>query len=259
MHLGLVGHQLGEDAAEAQRVVAQRRAQPVLAGGGRVALVEDQVDDLEHRRQPRLQLGAARHFEGHVRLRQRALGAHDALRDRRLGRQEGARDLAGGEAAEQAQRQRHPRLGGEHRMAGDEEQAQQVVSHRVVESGVEVGRRLALDEVAAELVVLAVEHGAAAQHVDGAVLGRLHQPGAGVVGDARLRPALEGGDERVLRQLLGEADVAHHAHQAGDDARRLDAPHTVDGAVDVARREAGVAGAQRRRSHHPAPPGRKSP
>ena len=42
--------QLGEDAAEPQRVLAQRRAHPVVAGGRRVALVEDQVDDLEHRR-----------------------------------------------------------------------------------------------------------------------------------------------------------------------------------------------------------------
>ena len=33
--------QLGEDAAEAQRVLAERRAHPVVAGGRRVALVED--------------------------------------------------------------------------------------------------------------------------------------------------------------------------------------------------------------------------
>ena len=42
------------------------RAHPVVAGGRRVALVEDQVDDLEHRRQPRGELGAARHLERHA-------------------------------------------------------------------------------------------------------------------------------------------------------------------------------------------------
>ena len=50
---GSLRRQPGEDAAQAQRVLAQGRAQPVVAGGRRVALVEDQVDDLEHRREAR--------------------------------------------------------------------------------------------------------------------------------------------------------------------------------------------------------------
>ena len=40
----LVGRELRQDAAEAQRLVAQRGAHPVVARGGRVALVEDEVD-----------------------------------------------------------------------------------------------------------------------------------------------------------------------------------------------------------------------
>jgi hypothetical protein len=39
---------------------------------------------------------------------------------------------------------------------------------------------------------------------------------------------LERGDERVLRQLLGETDVAHHPRQAGDQPRRLDAKDRLD-------------------------------
>src|SRR5688572_32643516 len=39
-----------EDAAKALRVFTQRRAHPVVAGGGGIAFVEDQVDDFEHRR-----------------------------------------------------------------------------------------------------------------------------------------------------------------------------------------------------------------
>ena len=65
--------------------------------------------------------------------------------------------------------------------------------------------------------------------VDGAVLRRRHQPGAGIVRDARLRPALERRHERLLRQILGEADVAHHANQPADQPRRLDAPDRLDG------------------------------
>ena len=128
VHLGLARRELGEDAAETQRVLAQRRSHPVVAGGRRVAFVEDQVDDLEHRRQARGQLGAARHLERNVRLGERALGADDALRDGRLGHEKGARDLVGGQAAEQAQRERDARLGREHRMAGGEDETQQVVA-----------------------------------------------------------------------------------------------------------------------------------
>ena len=46
-------------------------------------------------------------------------------------------------------------------------------------------------------------------------------------------PLLERGDERVLREVLGEADVAHDAREAGDEPRRLDPPDRVDGAMGV--------------------------
>ena len=71
---------------------------PVVAGGRRIALVEDEVDDLEHRGQARGELGAARNLERHVRLGERALRSDDALRDRRLGDEECARNLFGGQA-----------------------------------------------------------------------------------------------------------------------------------------------------------------
>ena len=97
---------------------------------------------------------------GTLRLGQRPLGAHDPLRDRRLRDEERARDLVGRQAAEQAQRQRDARLGREHRVAGGEDQAQQVVADVVVERGVEIRRRrlACCDlELAAELLVLALE------------------------------------------------------------------------------------------------------
>ena len=137
--LRLLRHELGQDAAEPQRLLAQRGPHPVVAGGRRVALVEDEVDDLEHRRQPAGAIVPARDLERHARLGQGPLGAHDALGDRRLRHQERARDLLGGQPAEQAQRERDARLGREHRMAGGEHEAQQVVADVVVERGVEIG------------------------------------------------------------------------------------------------------------------------
>ena len=156
--LGLPRRQLGQDAAEAQRVLAQRRPHPVVAGGGRVALVEDQVDDLEHRGQAGRELVAARNLEGHPRLGQRPLGPHDPLGHGRLRDQERARDLLGRQPAEQPQGERDARLGGQHRVAGGEHQAQQVVADVVGRRGLEVGRGHLLPglHLAAELLLLAL-------------------------------------------------------------------------------------------------------
>ena len=83
--LRLARHQPGEDAAEAQGVLAQLRAHPVVAGRRRVALVEDQVDDLEHGRQARARSSApCGDLERNARVGERLLGPDDALRDRRL-------------------------------------------------------------------------------------------------------------------------------------------------------------------------------
>jgi len=93
LDLGLARHQRCEDPSEAQRIRAQRRADPVLAGARRVALVEHQVEHLEHRRQALSELVSGRDLKWHARLRECALGANYALRDRALGDEKRARDL----------------------------------------------------------------------------------------------------------------------------------------------------------------------
>ena len=57
----------------------------------------------------------------------------------------------------------------------------------------------------------------AAALIERAVLGRRHQPGGGIVRNAVLGPALERDDQRILRQLFSDADVARDARQRGDD------------------------------------------
>src|SRR5439155_1555531 len=83
-----------------------------------------------------------------------------------------ARDLLGRQTAQQAERERHARLGREHRMTGDEHEAQEVVADAVVERGVEIRRRqLSLRrDLATELLVLALDELASAQQVDRTVL-----------------------------------------------------------------------------------------
>ena len=47
VHLRFFGGEFGEDAAEAERVFTEAGAHEVVASGGEVALVEDEVDDFE--------------------------------------------------------------------------------------------------------------------------------------------------------------------------------------------------------------------
>lgn len=62
-----------------------------------------------------------------------------------------------------------------------------------------------------------------------------HEPGAGIVRHSRLGPFLERDDERVLREILREADVADNAREAGNQLCRLDPPNRVDGAMGFRR------------------------
>src|SRR5690349_16256549 len=63
------------------------------------------------------------------------------------------------------------------------------------------------------------------------MLGRGHQPGPWIVGNAGLGPALQGSKQRILRQIFGNADVADHAGESPDQLGGLDPPYSVDGAV----------------------------
>jgi hypothetical protein len=161
-----------------------------------------------------------------------AFGADDTLGNGGFGGEEGAGDLVSGEAAEEAKREGCPGLGGEDGMAGDKDEAEEVVADGVVEGGVEVGRGLFEGfELAGELFVFALGDGVAAEEIDGAAFGGGGEPCPGMIGDARLRPLFEGGDERLLREIFSQVKVAGEAGEPGDDACGLDAPYGFDGAM----------------------------
>src|SRR5688500_15886446 len=111
-------------------------------------------------------------------------------------------------------------------MAGGEDQAQQVIANVVVPVGFK--RNFLLKR---EFGVLLLQHLRAAKMIQRAVLRRRHQPGAGIVRYAGRGPGFQRRDQRLLRELLGQAAVAHHARDAGDDLSRLDAPDGFDGAT----------------------------
>ena len=166
-----------------------------------------------------------------------ALGADDALGYGGFGDEEGASDFVGGEAAEEAKGQGDTGLGRENRMAGDKNEAEEVVAHSVVDCGVEIrhGHLLLHLKLAAEFFVFALKELIAAKVINGAMLGRGHEPGARIVRDAGVWPLFEGGDEGVLGEFFGNADVADDAGESGDDAGGLDTPDSVDGAMGVGR------------------------
>jgi hypothetical protein len=238
VHLRLFRNELGQDAAQTERILAERGPHPVVSRGRRVAFVEHEVDDFEHRRQAGGAPFPARDLEGDARFGQGPLGPDDPLGDGRLGDEERTRDLVGRQAAEQAEGERDAGLGGKHRMAGREHEAQEVVADVVVDRGFEIRhRRLQPGKGrSTELLVLALEQLAPAQPVDRAIPGGGHEPGARVVRNARLRPPFERHHESVLRELLGQADVAHHPRQAGDEPGRLDPKDRFDGAMGVGSR-----------------------
>src|SRR5262249_61760622 len=70
-------------------------------------------------------------------------------------------------------------------------------------------------DLATELPVLALESRVTPQMIDRPMLRRGHEPGSRVVRDARRGPLLEGGDERILCEILGHADIAHDPREPG--------------------------------------------
>ena len=142
MHFGFVRRELGEDAAKAERILAELWAHPVVTGGRRIALVEDEIDHFEHRRQSSIAIGAARNLERDALPGKRALRADDPLRDGGLGDEKRARDFVGRQAAEKTQRHRGARFGRQHWMAGGEHEPQEIVTHVIVQRRFELDGRM---------------------------------------------------------------------------------------------------------------------
>ena len=119
-------------------------------------------------------------------------------------------------------------------MAGHEHQAQQVIldfgAGGLRQRFAEIRRHViaARHHVSAEFIGLATGHLRMPQAVERTSFGRGGKPGGRVVRHALPRPLLQRGDQSVLRQFLGQADVAHHARDRGDDLRGFLLPYRLD-------------------------------
>jgi hypothetical protein len=193
---------------------------------------------LQDRGDALLAFGAARHLEGNARLRQCSLGADDALGDRRFGSEESAGDFLRREAAEQAQSEGKARFHRQDRVTGDEHQVEEIIANVVIDGGVDIDiAALGLDLID-DRVLFALMQAQFANTVDATMLGGGHQPGGGPFRQAILGPALECSEKCVLRQFLGNADIAGEARQPGNEPCLLDAPDRFDRAIGVRLRHA---------------------
>ena len=208
--LGLVGHELDEQSAEPDRLAAEILANEPIAAARRVAFVEDEVDDGQHRAESCRQLRRLGHTVRDARVADLPLRTNEPLRHRRLGDEEGARDLGRRQSADQSQCERDLDARRERRMAAGEDQSQLVVAHRAL---LRFLAALVAREAPLGFGVPLVAYRLAAMAIHRAIARRGHDPTRRTRRHARRRPALERFDEGVLHHLLRDVDIAAHAHE----------------------------------------------
>jgi len=160
---------------------------------------------------PRGKLGRSLNVEQPLRLCQHFLRPRNPLLDRSLTADESARNLTHAEAAKDVQHQRDPRVFTQPRMTAGEHHPKLIVLDRVrVEHLVDRRnqRPLALDH-AGQLGGVAARCPLAAQNVDGAMLGRGHQPRGGVRGHPAELPHLDRAAEGVLYDVFCQREVVN--------------------------------------------------
>ena len=128
--LRLIGEQRDHGPCQPDRLGTQLAPDQGIARRRRVALVEDQVEDLEDAVEALGEQVARRHAIRDAGIVDLALGPDEPLGERRLGDEEGPSDLRGREAAQRAERQRDATVHRQRRMAAGEDQPQSVVACR---------------------------------------------------------------------------------------------------------------------------------
>jgi hypothetical protein len=126
-HLAVAGEQGVHRAGQADGFTRQLGAVEIGPGAARVTLVEDEVEDVEHRAESLRAFLAVGHLEGHAGSLDALLRPADPLGHRRLGHEERTGDLRGGQTADGPQRQRDRGGFGERGVATHEQGDERVV------------------------------------------------------------------------------------------------------------------------------------
>ena len=217
MNLGLIGHELGHQPAQPDRL-------PCEIDAAAVSLVENQVDDGQDRIQPIREEMISRNRErnrGRLDLR---LGTREPPLHRLFRDDEGACDLLGRQPAERAQRERDLRLERKRGMAAGEDQLEALVlNHRLV-----IVHFVLSNLPSVEPAGLVGQCALPADPVDRTVASRHDQPATWIRRDPVARPPFRGSRERLLGGVLGEVKVAKEADQRSQHPAPLLTEYLLD-------------------------------
>ena len=229
--LGLIGEQRHHGPCQPDRLGAQLAPDERITRGGRIPLVEDEIQHAQDTVQPLGKQLRRRDTERDARVPDLALRSDEALSEGRLGDEKGARDLGRGQPTERPQRERDPCVHRESRVAAREDEPQSVVwdRHRVLRGRGLERRQSRIDRrLARQLLGLLDQPLPPAEPIDRPVPGRRRDPGTRVVGNTADRPCLERGDERVLDRFLRKVEVAGDANERRDRTALLVTEQAVD-------------------------------
>jgi hypothetical protein len=203
----------------------------VVAGGGGVALSEEEVEDVEDGFETFGELGGAGDFEADVVVANGTLGADEALADGDLGGEEGAGYLGDSEAADDFESEGYAGGAGEGGVAADEDEGELLVSYFAgeVDGGAALAGVYLAGEYGLGFVVVDVEAAVFFENVEGSMVGDLYEPGLGMVWGSMEGPMLQGLEQGVLYSILGDGQVpcAKDACEVGDHAAELVAEEMV--------------------------------
>jgi hypothetical protein len=241
----LAGQKLAKRAPQPNRLRAKVATNQVFASRGRVAFIEDQVDDRLHRLQPLMQQIRRGNFIRNVRVANLLLRANQALRQRRLGRQKRPCDFRSCQSAERPQRQRHLRLAIQRGMATGENQAQPIV--RIS------GRHLFRREVffacipfnfILERVLLFGLRVPPPRKINKPPVRHRRNPRAGLFGNAPLGPVGQRRGKRLLHRFFGQIERSRNSNERSNNPPALFAKHVLGDGSGIDSKVRSVEGAR---------------
>jgi hypothetical protein len=233
--LCIFGHQLTEQSAQTERLGAELPADEFFAAGRGVALIEDQIDDLEDAADPSRQLLVLGDGVGDMRIGDFVLGPHDALAHRRLGHKESACDLAGRQAADCSEGESDASRHVKRRVTAGEDQPQAIVGKSAI--GEHLGHSLRVLAVALDAHQLSETFSAGRMDettFEGSyyeVRGAVNQPKG--VQQPHIPMLIAGGGEKVTLKL-----VAQH----GDLCNIIESPAGLERKFAILREHCEAAG-----------------
>ncbi len=224
--LGVVGHHVAEHSGQPDRLAGQVDAGELVAGGGRVALVEDQVEHSHDRGHAAVQVAGGRHGEAGAGAGQLLFGAADPRSQTGLGRAMGVRDLGGRQTADRSQGERHLGGGVQRWVAAEQQQGEAVVGFL---RGTRSACRFPHGQFGHSGFLLASAPCLiGAEQVDHPAVSDPDEPAARVLGHAVGRPRPARRQQRLLYRVLGDVEAAEAPHQRAEHLGRFGAEQGLD-------------------------------